>query len=281
MKRATSLCPASLSFIFKVCPNENLVKMGSVGIGCTIDKNVKVKVEFSSSPKIFFNKKLINLTPVYFVVSKLTSLPIKVSIESPLPLGYGFGISGASSLACAFALNKLLKLKKSRLTLTSIAHLAEIENHTGLGTVATQVTGGFLLKNQPGIPVKNFIRLPFANRKLYAVMIDKWETPSILTNQSLIKKINQAADSAIRKIKKIKNITLEEIINISYQYVLDSELIKNDKQLLLIIDKIRKETPATLAMLGAVIITTKKPKKINNYPIKELTIMEKNAKIYE
>ena len=46
------------------------------------------------------------------VIRELTNEPVKVEIEDQLPSGAGFGISGASALATAYALNKLLNLKK-------------------------------------------------------------------------------------------------------------------------------------------------------------------------
>ena len=62
---------------------------------------------------------------------------------SSLPLGYWFGISGASALATAYALNRLLKLKKSNKELAIIAHIAEVESKTGLGDVTNQYYWGF------------------------------------------------------------------------------------------------------------------------------------------
>ena len=67
---------------------------------------------------------------------------VKVDLTSPLPLGCGFGLSGAASLATAYALNELLHLGKDMETLAMIAHVAEVENRTGLGDVCSQYHGG-------------------------------------------------------------------------------------------------------------------------------------------
>src|SRR3989344_721988 len=101
-------CPASLSFIFKVCPDKNLLRMGSVGVGCTVNEGVKVHVEKSDDLKILFNHKPLTFPTVLSVVKKITRLPFSVNITSALPLAYGFGISGASALATAFAINDYL-----------------------------------------------------------------------------------------------------------------------------------------------------------------------------
>lgn len=257
--------------------------MGSVGVGCTVDKNVEVTVEESSFNKVIFDKATINFPTVHTVVEALATVPVKVSIKSFLPLGYGFGISSASALATAFALNKLLNLEKGKLELAKIAHIAEIQNYTGLGSVATQITGGFLVKNKPGIPASSEVgsvdayNLPFVGKKLYAVIIDRLETPTVLHDAKKLKKINEFATDALGKIKTAKDITLEEVIDISYLCAKKSQLLKNKENQ--IINKIRKSGGhATMSMLGYVVLSTIKLDKITDYLVKELVISDKIVK---
>lgn len=273
MNKAKASCPASVSFIFSNRPNRNLTKMGSVGVGCTIDKEVIVEAEKSSVNEIIFNDAAINFPTVGNVVDSLAQTPVRVSIKSPLPLGYGFGISSASALACAFALNKLFRLRKNRLELAKTAHIAEIKNYTGLGSVATQITGGFLLKNKPGIPV-DATSFPFVGKKLYVVIIDRLETPTILQDKSRLGKINFLADNAIDQIKKLKYVTLSKIVDISYKFAKDDGLLVNDKVNSVIGEIHRQGAPATITMLGYVVMTAKKFDKILNFEVKELTITD-------
>lgn len=250
--------------------------MGSIGVGCTIDKNVLVEVERSSADSITFNGFTINFPTVQSIVKSLVKLPIKVAIKSSLPLGYGFGISSASALGCAYVLNKLFNLGKSKLELAEISHIAEIKNYTGLGSVATQITGGFLIKNKPGIPPV-VTRLPFVGKKLYVVIIDRLETPTILHDKKKLVNINLFADQALSAIHNKKNITLDEIIDISYNFANQAQLITN-KEVRTVIDRIRSTgIPATISMLGFVVMTTKKLDKIEGYPVQELTITKSIA----
>lgn len=277
MKKATGICPASLSFIFKVIPDKDPLKMGSIGVGCTIEDEIRVQVQESSSDEVIFNGTPINFPTVHSVIKMLTPVPVRVSIKSPLPLGYGFGISSASTLACSYALNKLFNLRKDNLELAKIAHITEIKNYTGLGSVATQITGGFLVKNRPGIPVDAY-SLPFVGKKLYAVIIDRLETPTVLHDKKRLEKINKAADSALAKIKKTKNITLQEILDISYNCAQESGLITNKSEMR-IIDMIRKSGgSATISMLGYVVLSNIKFDKIRDYSVKELVISDKTVK---
>ncbi len=271
MKKAKASCPASISFLFKVCPNENLIKMGSIGVGCTIDKKVEAKVEKSRRTEIIFNGKSIEFPTVSYVIDKLAKSTVTVLIKSSLPLGYGFSISGASALATASVLNKLFTLKKTKMDLAKIAHVAEIVNHTGLGSVATQITGGFLLKKKPGLPV-SATNLPFIGQKLYAVIIGKLLTPTILKDKKTIQKVNNAADLYLHKLQNKKSPKLEDVIDASLDFVTKTGLL-TDERVKNIIAQIKSlGGSATMAILGKVVITNIKPTFIKNYQTVELTI---------
>ena len=48
-------------------------------------------------------------------------------------------------------MNKELNLRKSDKKLAIIAHIAEVENRTGLGDIAGEFNGGFLIKYRKGV----------------------------------------------------------------------------------------------------------------------------------
>lgn len=251
--------------------------MGSVGIGCTVDKGVIVRIKPQSTTSIYFNETPMQLPTITSVVNSLTKEPVVVQIESELPLGYGFGISGASALACALALNKLFNLRKSSLELASTAHIAEIVNRTGLGSVGTQFTGGFLWKTAPGLPVKAKF-LPFTGKKIYALILDKLETPSVLKDKKNLKRINKAAEVTLKNLQKRSFFTLEELFDLAYNFAKKSFLLSK-KEMVTIIEAIKKSGGhATMGMLGQVVLSTRKPKMSNNYRLESLIIT--NSKVH-
>jgi len=73
---------------------------------------------------------------------------IKHSIN--VPIGAGFGTSGAAALSLALALNEVFDLGMSKIEAAQLAHIAEVECKTGLGTVAAETFGGLEIRVKPG-----------------------------------------------------------------------------------------------------------------------------------
>ena len=83
----------------------------------------------------------------FYVFSHYTSLikqPVDIEIHHKyeLPLGAGYGSSGCGAIGSSFGLNYLLNVGLSYNQAGRIAHIAEVMNKTGLGTVGGQLTGG-------------------------------------------------------------------------------------------------------------------------------------------
>ena len=144
--------------------------MHSLGMGFTVKEGVDVTVSEHPETSVLFNGQLIDFPTVRAVTDRLTqdagAAGVKVDLTSPLPLGCGFGLSGAASLATAYALNALLHLGKDAETLAMVAHVAEVENRTGLGDVCSQYHGGCLVKLKEGAPLVAD-RLPITEQPIY------------------------------------------------------------------------------------------------------------------
>lgn len=228
--------------------------MHSLGVGFTVNKGATVTAKKSKKTIIKLNNKKTKFPTVLSVIKKLTKQPVEINIKSELPIAVGFGISGASALGTAFALGKLLKIKKSKKQLALIAHTAEVENRTGLGDVNGQLNGGFLIKTKKGQPLKAE-RLPIKNKSIYYRIFSKIETKKILKDKNKEKIINKAADKALKKIKNKKNISLNQIITISKEFAIKSKLL--NKNLSKTIKKIEKNNgKASMIMLGNSIFST-------------------------
>lgn len=202
--------PANISLIFKVFENKDPQKKGSYGLGFTIDQGVTVTVSKSDETEILFNEKPIDFPTVKSVTEKILHFIeddtfVSININSHLPLGCGFGLSGASALATSYALNELFELHKTKLELAKIAHTAEVMNSTGLGDVVNQYFGGFLLKTKPS---SEFIveTIPLTNIPIYSKVFSALKTASVLLDKHKMQIIGNEAIHALREIQN----TLQE-----------------------------------------------------------------------
>jgi pantoate kinase len=93
---------------------------------------------------------------------KLRTAYINVNHESLVPIGSGIGSSGAGAWGTALALNQLLGLNLTQDRIGQIAHRAEVENKTGLGTVIAQQRGGIEIRTSSGAPgIGHVDEIPF------------------------------------------------------------------------------------------------------------------------
>lgn len=235
MKSQKAYAPANISLIFKV------VTGGSLGVGFTVDKGVTAEVSPAKKTEIFFNGKPITLPTVASVINQ----PFKIYLQSKLPLGAGFGLSGASAFATALATHK-----KSRLDCAKIAHKAEIKNKTGLGDVVNQYFGGFLVKRVSSAKFK-VEHLPLGGTPLYCISYGKLLTSTVLAKN--YSRINRAADKALRKI--IPELSFSEVLSIAKKFALESGLLTS-KKIITCIDSIEKHGGhATMIMLGEGVVS--------------------------
>ncbi len=222
-------------------------------MGFTIDKGASVWVSEGDSNTAYYNKQKINFQTVELVIKKLTKKKIRVEISSPLPLGAGFGMSGASALATAYALNKLLNLDMEKKELAMIAHCAEVEAGSGLGDVVNQFYGGFLAKFEPSWKFR-VKRIKMEGKKVFCKFFSKISTKKIITNRKKRNIINIAGKKALsslgKMMKRKKKPLFAELIALSKTFALESGLL-SDTRVLSIIEGIEgRNGHASMIMLG-------------------------------
>ncbi len=203
---ASAFAPGNISCVFKIIPHPDPSRMHSLGMGFTVQEGVEVTVSEHHETKVLFNGQDINFPTVRAVVKRLiqnTDVPgIKVDLTSPLPLGCGFGLSGAASLATAYAINELMALRKENEELAMITHVAEVENRTGLGDVCSQYHGGCLVKLKEGAPLVADT-LPILKQPIYYRYFGPIHTSEVLRDSEQTKRINRAADTALAVLKRL------------------------------------------------------------------------------
>ena len=261
---ARAYAPGNISCVFKVIPHADAARMHSLGMGFTVKEGVEAIVSEQNETEVLFNGERINFPTVCAVVNKLIQnssvVGIKVIITSPLPLGCGFGLSGAAALATAYALNELLSLHKDNEALAMIAHVAEVENRTGLGDVCSQYHGGCLVKLKEGAPLVAD-RLPIAEQPIYYRYFGPIQTSEVLGNREQTLRINRAADVALSALKTLTNAKpgnelFDACFAVSKQFSIESGLL-SDARVIDTIARIEAEGGvASMIMLGNGVFST-------------------------
>ena len=235
--------PHRISGFFEIVDDENGIsiknpeRIGSrgagfnvSGVGKTVISYKKLEKEEESQCTIYINEKKLdnNAETTYFIfdyIRKLIDYPINVKIEHffDLPVGCGYGASGSGALGTIFGLNKLLNLNLTNLESGRIAHIAEVVNKTGLGTVCGQLGRGLCVLKEPGYPC-NFARLKSPNDLLVICgSFGTIKTKSILSDESLSSKIKQAGKVALRELLSEPNY--KNFVKVSFQFVENTQIM--------------------------------------------------------
>ena len=263
-RMAKAFAPGNISCVFKVIPHADAARMHSLGMGFTVKEGVEVVVSEHRETKVLFNGEDIDFPTVQVVTERLIrntgAAGVKVNITSPLPLGCGFGLSGAASLATAYALNELFHLHKDTETLAMVAHVAEVENRTGLGDVCSQYHGGCLVKLKEGAPLVAD-RLPITEQPIYYRYFGPIQTSEVLGNREQTIRINRAADAALSILRMLTSAKPDaELFNacfeVSKQFSVESGLL-SDARVIETIAQIEAEGGvASMIMLGNGVFST-------------------------
>jgi len=206
-KTAKAFAPAAISSFFEIYdtqkgkPIADLERVGAIGGGFGLEKGVTTTVTAEeaqkNSVKVFINTKPANdaKTTKHVVETLLaktnTKYAITVEHQIEVPIGKGFGTSAGGAITSGLALCKVLGLSLTFNQIGRIAHVAEIECLTGLGTVsALTFSGGCVLVVEPGAPgICQIDRIPISSEYMLVAGFFKSNLPKESVFSSPQKKI--------------------------------------------------------------------------------------------
>ena len=222
---AKAYSPSHITGFYSEVKDESILNRGSVGAGISIHKGVRSSVELydseSSTVIIVINCVVSKDAMVSkFVINEFLKRTnrnyfIKVSHEVNLPIGYGIGTSGSAALSLAFALNNALSLGLSDTESAQIAHKAEIQCKTGLGTVLSEFHGGLCIRikgGAPGIGKTNVIRIN--NSKVAIFCFSPMFTQYFI--ESIRNISNDECNNMMMKVLKTKSTV--DFLELSYKF---------------------------------------------------------------
>jgi pantoate kinase len=215
MREASAYSPGHLTGFFQICDqSDDPLLKGSRGAGASITKGVhtRVKAEPSdnSEHSIFINRvessdAFVSENVLQKMLEKVGD-PHRIIVEHTVetPLGAGFGSSGGGALTLSMALNEALRMEMSFTETARVAHVAEIECRTGLGTVFAATVGGFGALFKAGGPGIGEAVKYDASEDLSVVYLHfgPVATREVLSNPDLRMKINELGGSFVDKIRE-------------------------------------------------------------------------------
>lgn len=245
-KRAAAFVPGHVTAFFSAHPADDPVAAGSRGAGLTLTDGVEATVvpadrdradtsRTGRSAGTKLDEAGVALTldgepaTVGAVGDVLRALgvagaTVRVALASDLPVGAGFGVSGAAALGTALAANAAFDLGRSENELVRIAHAAEVERGTGLGDVVAQARGGIPIRVQPGAPGHGELdAIPSVARVEY-VSFGELSTEAVLAGDT--DALSDAGERALTRLRR--DTRLSTLMAVSRTFAADADLLVPD-----------------------------------------------------
>jgi len=229
--RAKAFSPAHITGFFKAeLDGKEPNQLGSLGAGFSIQKGVKTTVNVRSKTEHDINNYAIrvkgfntgDIRVSEYVLNEflLDGKYFDVTHEIDVPVGYGFGCSGAVALSLAIALNDALKYGYTKTKVAQIAHKAEIKCQTGLGDVLASYHGGFEIRIKSGAPGVGEVQRITPKEKLEVMIIcfNPISTKKFLKEK--ISLINGLGGKMVQKLVKSQDMDEFQDMSIKFaQYI--------------------------------------------------------------
>ncbi len=217
-----AFAPGHVTAVFSAVPDPDPLEAGSRGVGFTVEDGVTVDVEPAKHTVVWSDGRRVDVEPVERVLS-LMEVDARVELECDVPVGCGFGASGAATLATALAANVEFTLGLEREQAVAAAHVAEVESGTGLGDVVPQSIGGVVTRVEPGAPELGlFGAVEHDSPLVEYTTFGGLDTQEVLGDDDRMALVNQAGESALDGF--LKNPGFDRMVDVSWEFALESGL---------------------------------------------------------
>jgi len=157
VERDVEVCvwvPCHITCFFEIREHDDPLETGSRGAGFNLDVGVRTIVRLRRSSDVEISGG--NDVSRNVVERMLSGLGVKARAElehdEPVPMGVGYGVSGATALGAAIATSVALGNVMTVSQAGAVAHVVEVEHMTGLGDVIAQIHGGVEVRVKEGAP---------------------------------------------------------------------------------------------------------------------------------
>ena len=208
MDAERAFSPGHVTGFFSIHPHDDPLRHGSTGAGFSLAEGTVTSLVPGTEDRVLMNGRPLEGAPVSRAVLRLFREKTgqrgtwTVSHETGLPIGCGFGTSGAGALSLALALNQAAGSPLGRLEAAALAHRAELEAGTGLGTVLGEAFGGFEVRTEAGAPgTGSVVNLPYEDslRAVFLVFGPR-ATPALLGDPRVRHAVSREGESLRQRL---------------------------------------------------------------------------------
>ncbi len=211
LERDVEVCawvPCHITCFFEIREHDNPLETGSRGAGFNLDVGVKTVVRLRRSSDVEVSGG--NDVSRDVVERMLHGLGVRARVElehdEPVPMGVGYGVSGATALGAAMATSVALGNVMTLSQAGAVAHVVEVEHMTGLGDVIAQIHGGVEVRVKEGAPgigvVDKLLHEP--DLRLITAILKEVPTREVLTKKR--EAINKYGSLALARLLKRPSI---------------------------------------------------------------------------
>ncbi|RNI12863.1 pantothenate kinase [Methanohalophilus sp. RSK] len=257
----TCFAPGHITGFFRIHENDDPALKGTTGCGLVLNRGVTVKVGVGpdiTETEIFLNGSKKQAPVTSHLVTSLCCEPVRIESHADIPVGCGFGASGAGALATSYSLNDLFSLGLTQNELVEAAHIAEVVGGGGLGDVEAQAHGGIVIRKRPAPVTKGGLldRIVSPSFSVHCVALGTLSTKKTLADSSVTGKINIAGKTAMKNL--LQNPTIEEFMRQSRSFSFELDLLsKGAKDIIEAVENVGGF--ASQAMLGDAVFAVAGP----------------------
>ena len=245
---ATAFVPGHVTGFFTVERDDDPTVAGSRGGGLALTDGVTVTVEPARESSVELDGEQVDVDAVDRVLDALRA-DAEVTASTPLPVGAGFGVSGAMALGTALATNDVFDRTLSENELVTLAHGAEVQAGTGLGDVVAQARGGVPLRLEPGAPSHNYLDAIPARRRVEYLTLGELSTAEVVGGAT--EPLTAAGERALSRV--VGDPTLETLLTASRTFSREADLLTTAVRQ--VIDAVTEAGgDAMMAMLGETVV---------------------------
>ena len=248
--------PASITCIFSPREVHAPEKASSPGIAINLDRGVAAGITTGNRNRAHLNGEEVLIPALEKVMRTMAPETISVHLESDLPLGSGFGISACCALSAALAIDQRFSLGFTPEGMAMIAHDAEVRSGSGLGDVASQITGGVARRTCVSGPL-DAVALATDVTRLGIRHFGPLQTKDVLRDPDQVKVLAREGAQALAVIDRLENpVSMHAILDTSLGFARASGLVTDERVAGCIEDVKAKGESATMVMLGHVVLAT-------------------------